>query len=448
LFIVLVALGAAHWTMVFGLPPHVPRDAADWPKELRYYALLQEATRTGVVPYYSSRPIQETRKFLAIPETVLSPQLLLLRWVSIDTFIFTNVLLLQAIATAGCLILQWRYRLSLAATVMAWLLLGFNGHITAHFAIGHSMWGGYFFLPFFFGLVLALVEGAVDRRWSMAVGLVLAVMLLQGSYHIFVWCVLALLLLLVFQPQRRAVALALAWSAALGLCRLVPAAIILLGRRDREFQTGYGSAGDFLAALVVVRDVTFPRRGSGSMGGLNWWEFDLYVGVMAAAWLLVFGTRRLLRPEYRVRLAVPVAIVAVLSLGSIYAPLNQLGVPLLAAERVSSRLLVMVVGFLAVAAAVESDRWAQRRLRRWVLWTVALVTAASLGIHSQTWSLARIAALSPPPAHERELEIHLVPPSEDEPRNAAYVSSVRLSALASAAAFAALVWRWRRRPAT
>ena len=446
IFIVLSLLGAAFWAMIFGLPPRVPRDVADWPKEVRYYSVLKEAVTIGAVPYYVSRPLQDTRKFLAIPEIVVSPQVVLLRFMDIDAFLLVHVVLLQTIGTAGCLWLRRRHGLSLAPTLLLWLLLSFNGHVTAHLAIGHSMWGGCFFLPWFFAGVLELVDGTVDRRWPLAVGFVLAAMLLQGSYHVFVWCVLLLLLLLLSQPQRLPVAAALAWSAALGLVRLIPAAVILLGRRDQSFQTGYASLGDVLAGLVLIRDVTFPRRGGGSMGGLNWWEFDVYVGVAGAVWLLVSsGFCLVRRPHLRLRLGLPLAVMAVLSLGQVYAPLSWLGVPLLAAERVSSRLLVIPVGLLAVVAAVGAEAWSRRGPRRvWLTWLVTAATAASLLAHSRAWTLARIEDLSPPPARERDLEIHIVPPETEGPKDALYVGSVRGSAAASAAALLLLVWRWRR----
>lgn len=431
--------------MVFGLPPRVPRDVADWPKEVRYYSVLKEAVTIGAIPYYVSRPLQDTRKFLAIPEIVVSPQVVLLRLLDIDTFLLVHVVLLQTIGTAGCLWLRRRHGLSLASTLLVWLLLSFNGHVVAHLAIGHSMWGGCFFLPWFFACVLDFGERPVDRRWPLAVGLVLAAMLLQGSYHVFAWCVLLLLLLLLSQSPRAPIVVALAWSAALGLVRLVPAAVILLGRRDQSFQTGYASLGDVLAGLVLIRDVTFPRRGSGSMGGLQWWEFDLHIGVAAAAWLLIFGSVALAGRRPWWRLGAPILAMTLLSLGSLYAPFHWLGVPLLGAERVSSRLLMIPVGLLVVLAALQTDRWCVGGRRRvLVVWLVAAATAASLFAHSRAWTWARIEELSPPPARERDLEIHIVPPETEGPKDALYVASVRGSAALSAGALLLLGWRWRR----
>jgi hypothetical protein len=430
--------------MVFGMPPRVPHEAQDWPKEMRYYGILRQSVRDGTVPYFVSRPIQETRKFLAIPEVVWSPQIVLLRWLDTDAFLFVNVVLLQALGTLGLLALRRRYGLSMAPFLLMWLLLAFNGHITAHLAVGHSMWGGYFLIPFFLLSILDLVDRAPAPRWPIHVGLVLAAMLLQGSYHVFVWCVLLLLLLAVVHPDRRAtaIALALAWSAGLGLVRLVPAAVILLGRHPQTFETGYPSVGDLAAGLVRIRDATFPRRGGGSMGGLQWWEYDAYVGGVALAWILVAGARGLMS---RRRLAAPLALMAVLSMGSLYRPINTLGVPLLASQRVTSRLLVVPLGMLIVIAAIATEGWVRTgRRRAAVVWWIVLVTGASLVAHSRVWTMAEIGRLSPAPPHARDLEIEIVAPPLDGDKDALYVSSVRWSAGASAFVLALAVWRWRR----
>src|SRR5688572_25038604 len=91
---VLLAAGSLHWIFFFGVPPQVPREQADWPKEFRYYAALRQAAVEMRIPYFVSLPIQDTRKFLAIPEVVVSPQVLLLRFLSIDAFLVVHFVLL------------------------------------------------------------------------------------------------------------------------------------------------------------------------------------------------------------------------------------------------------------------------------------------------------------------------------------------------------------------
>jgi hypothetical protein len=440
--------GILHWALFLGVPTVLPRESADWPKEFRYYTVLKQAVTEGRVPYFVSVSLQDTRKFLAIPETVLSPQIVLLRWVSIDTFFLIHVLLLQAVGLAACLAIRRRYELSTPSFLLLWLLLGFNGHVTAHLAIGHSMWGGYFLLPWFFLLVLDLVE-AERPRTPIGIGLVLGLMLLQGSFHPFVCCVLFLtVLLLADGASRRRNLEALAWTAGLTLFRLAPAAAILLARRAQDFQTGYASPVDLAAGLAWVRDVQFPRRGAGSMGGLRWWEFDAFVGVVALVWLAIAGLGLGFAKSGRYRrLAWPMAVVALLSLDSLYLPLNLSHLPLLGAERVSSRLLIVPLGFLVVIAAVAGDEWARHfRRRRLVVGLVAGATALLLAWHSYVWSVPSVARRLVPPPHARDLSIEIVdPPGTD--RDGLYLATVWISTGLSAgvSVFATVMWRRRRK---
>jgi hypothetical protein len=443
----LLVAGSLHWILFFGVPPSVPRERADWPKEFRYYAALRQAVVELRVPYFISLPIQDTRKFLAIPEVVVSPQVLLLRFLSVDAFLVVHFVLLSALGLAGCLALRKRYALSAAPFLLLWLLLSFCGHITSHVAIGHSMWGGVLLLPWFFLFVLELVESNAPRA-PVALGIVLLAMLLQGSFHPFVWCVLFLGLLLAFgSAPRLSVFQALAWAAALGLVRLLPAAVVLLGRREQEFQTGFPGLAELLAGLVLVRDVRHPRVGAGSMGGLNWWEFDHYVGVVGLAWILAFGIGWTLarRASPRRRLAGPVAVMAVLTMGAAYAPIVALHVPLLSAERVTSRLFLVPLGMLVVLAAIASEEWLRGggRGRRLWLWAAVVLTAVLLAHHSHVWSVPQVAELLPPPPHSRDLNLAIVEGTGDG-KEAIYLASVRLSALASAVALGVGAWRLRR----
>ena len=443
LFLVLLLLGAAHWAWIFGVPPRVPRETADWPKEVRYYVVLKQAMVEGRVPYFVSKPIQETRKFLAIPETVLSPQVVLLRWWDTDAFLLAHLVLLHSLATLGCVLLRRRYRLSPPAFILLWLLVAFGGHIVAHVAIGHSMWGGYFLLPFFFLLATEAPDRA-GRRWPIVLGLVLGAMLWQGSLHVFVWCVIVLLVQLAVGPGRLAIAAGLAWAAALGLVRLAPAALILQGRRDAEFQTGYPGVVELLQGLASIRDASVPRVGGGSMGGLQWWEFDAYVGPVALLWLLAFGVRGLVRGERPWRLAAPLLVMTLFSIDSVYAPLSALGLPLLASQRVTSRFLVVPLLWLAVLAAIEATRWATSRSRATLLWLAAAATALSLAAHSHVWRMGHLEVLLPAPPHARDLDVEIVPPETEGPKDALYVWTVRASALVSFSALGVALWRVRR----
>jgi len=453
----LFGAGVLHWLYVFGfLTPGfagMSFNVADWPKEVRYYVALQQAIVDGRIPWYVSRSIQETRKFLANPELPWSPDVLLLRFVGIEVFLVLKVLLWYAAGFAGLLLIRRRYGISLLPFTFLFLLFTFNGHIVAHLAIGHSMWTGYFLLPFVFLYLLDLL-GDVPTTAPLKLALVFFLMLLQGSLHVFAWCVLLLLLAVAFHRRAWKAALAaLAWTAALAACRLVPAAVVLFGKMEQVFISGYPSAGDLLAALVAIRPITYPRQG-GLFGTLNWWEYDAYLGALGLAWLIGFGVvLRFKGPEARTFAALngPLAVLALLSLDDLYAPINRLGVPLLSGERVSSRLLIVPIIFLLPAAAVRMQRALEASPRRRALSALAVLALIVMGVglatHSHAWSLPVLERTWPPPPHARDLGIAILDSGALEPtaRDTAYLWSVRAGVAVSVLALVAAGWRLRGR---
>ena len=458
----LFGLGVLHWLYVFGfLTPGFPGmsfTVADWPKEVRYYVALQQALMDGRIPYYVSKSIQDTRKFLANPEVPWSPDLLLLRFCGLWVFLALKVLLWYAAGFAGLVKVRRRYGLSLLPFTFLFLLFSFNGHIVAHLAIGHSMWTAYFLLPFVFLYFDELLETRASAA-PLKLALVFFLMLLQGALHVFVWCVLLLLLAVAFHRRAwKPMLETMAWTAGLAACRLVPAAVVLFGKVDALFISGYPSAADLLAALAWVRPITYPRQG-GLFGTLNWWEYDAYLGVVGLAWLLWFGVvLRFRGPDGR-RFTVlegPLAVLAVLSFDDLYAVINRLGLPLLSGERVSSRLLIVPLVFLMVMAAARMQRVLEtcprRRLLSAVAAAAALATAAGLAVHSHAWSLPVLERSWPAPPHVRDLGLAIRDAREIGPttKDAAYVWSVWLSAAVSLAAVLAAAWRLKdlRRPST
>jgi hypothetical protein len=88
ILVVLFAAGLLHWLLFFH-SGNMSFNAHDWQKEYTYYSVLKEAIQTGAIPYHVTVAFHGTNRFLALPETNLSPQILLLRcffirWASWD----------------------------------------------------------------------------------------------------------------------------------------------------------------------------------------------------------------------------------------------------------------------------------------------------------------------------------------------------------------------------
>ena len=449
----LILLGALHWAFFLGptdRPWAGPKfSIEDWPKEYRYYEVLQQAVREGRVPLYISRPIH-TRKFLALPETLWSPQLLLLGVLGIGPFVVVNTLLLYAAGCAGLLRLRRRYGLGLPAFAVLFLAFMLNGHVTAHLAVGHSMWTGYFLLPLFALPVLDLVEGRSTRATPLFIALVLFVILLQGAFHVFVWCVILLgLLALLSFPLLPPVLRVLAWTAGLGACRLAPA-YFLQNRKEQTFLSGVPSLASFWHGLFTVRDPRQAQEG-GAFAALSWWELDFYLGAIGVLWLVVFGLLLRFGPHDRAHWRRPgldgaLLLLALLAAGDLYALVNRLPLPLLSAQRVSSRFLVLPLVFLMILAAARLEQWlrdAHPALSRLTLVAIALF-AASLGTHSAVWRVARLETILPPRRGNLQMSISSRDDVPDSPMERAYRATVPLSAAISLGTLVAVGVRLRR----
>lgn len=458
---VLLALfvgGGVAWAMLLSSDGRLlggPSPAVeDWPKEFRYTFVMQQAVREHRLPLYVSRPILTGRKLLAIPELNCGPQVALLAWMEPAPFLALDALLHYALGFFGLLLLRRRYGLGLLPVALLALLFFFNGHLVAHLAIGHSMWAAHFLLPFVAFLVLELV-GEQRARTPALLGLVFLAILLRGGIHLFAWCVLFLLLLAAFNPRRaKAVLLTLLWAGALGAVRLAPAAF-LARHREQAFLSGFPSLLALGQALLTIRDAAEPLRG-GFFGTLNWWEYDTYVGPPLFLWLAVFGIvlgRRAALPGSAERgLWGPMAVLAALSLGDSLLILNLSPLPLVNAERVGSRLLLLPLVFLAVIAALRLQAAlaaARASGAPWmrlgpVLGLLAwLAAAAPLAVHATAWRMARLAAIVRPRRALMNVELAPPPPLTGDDR--AYVLVVGVAAAVSLATLLLAVWRLRYR---
>lgn len=392
-------VGYVHWLLFFNLAgPTAFQSAYDWGKEFRYYNPIRQGLLEGRIPYHTEKAEHLTHRLLANPEVILSPQIVLLKYLEIPWFIVVNTLLAYAVGYLGLLGLRARYRLSALPFTVLFLLYNFNGHLTAHLGVGHAIWTGYFFLPLFIWLFLrACEEPQAGPHW-IPLALVLFLIVLQGFFHGYNACVIFLLLSAIWNPRvRRTALLAIAASLPLCACRFWPAAMTFWGR-EHLYITGFPTVVDWLAGMTVLRDYYAPFRG-GLYGKLTWMEFDYYVGGAAFAFLLYFGVFLRLRPDVlpggraagpaHRGLDLPLAVMTFLSFDYFLAITRWIPIPLLGTERVATRLFLLPFLFVTLFACLNLDRLLCRHKLRWeiwmFLWVGVIQTATTLWDHSALW---------------------------------------------------------------
>jgi hypothetical protein len=120
--------------------------------------------------------------------------------------------------------------------------------------------------------------------------------------------------------------------------------------------------GDLLNGLVTLIE---PARALDTRTPLTpmlgWYEFDHYIGWVGLFFVLCFGIYFwLIKPSSKSlypQLALPLAGLAIFSIGRLYKPVFLLGIPMLTGERVISRLLIVPLVFLLFLGAVNFQRW-------------------------------------------------------------------------------------------
>ena len=322
------------------------------------FQFLKTAMRAWQFPLHISDPSTMhgfTVRYLAVSDAFISPQYVLLLRLSIQRFNLVNVWLLYTLGFLGLLVLRRRLRLSLVSFAALFFMFNFNGHLLAHYSVGHATWGGYFLFPWVIWLTLRLLDG--ERSWALTLGYAgtLLAIWLQGSFHQYVWLLMLLAAIGIFIPRTFWMAARLGIFALLaGAFRLLPS-IMLYGKFSAGFESGYPSLFALWDSLVRVTDPLnssyFPK---GIVeNGVGSWETAAFIGLLGGVFLLYFGVYRgLLQREgpYRA-LLLPLGLVLLFCLGTLMGELRQLPIPIIQGERVSARMFSVVLVFgLALAA--------------------------------------------------------------------------------------------------
>lgn len=348
---VLYLIGVLHWGLFLEWGK-VPFDLHDWTQVGAYFNFLRVAVLSGQFPLFIGSTLVTTDRYLGRPDTLISPQVYLLRFLEPGQFTLVNILILYSIGFIGLLLLKRRYHLSAFAFTIVFILFNFNGNISAHMAVGHTVWTGYYFLPYFALLVLSAVEGKkTDWSWVLLVALTLFLMTLQGAFHFMLWCLIFLLALGISLPRLfLPVIKAILFSILLSLVRLLPPAVEFIGG-GKEFISGFPTVLDLFSAMLILK---FPSEAlAGPYKSLGWWELDTYIGLIGFIFVTFFGLVQTWRKkDARRNLLAPIGVLTFLSIGQVYSVINRLPIPLTDSERISSRFFILPLVFLIILGGI------------------------------------------------------------------------------------------------
>lgn len=436
------AVNVAAWVAFFDFG-RAPLTTFDWPKEVASHTVLREAVQSLTVPLHSSARFQETHRFLANPELPLSPQLLALAVLDVGTYFMANTALLAVVGAVGCAFLAAQMHLGALGTLALMVLLGWNGHLVAHLAVGHSMWTGAFFVPWFlwalFGLLAACTPTRSPRAlrvWAPRLAVTLSLAMAQGAFHMTSWLLGTLVLTALVRPRAATNLLASVLGfAVLSANRIVPA-LVAFAEMRRPANPGFKNAEILLAALTERRPHSTPN-----VDGVCWWELDAYLGKAGLAVVTLLALVGYVRGSKLDRAVLPAALFfGVFSMGELWSPVANLPIPFANAERGPSRFFLVPLVLVSVAAVREGDR-----LLRTTRFPRLLAALGLLVLLAVSVDLARHAALWRVPQADEPTWAYEVARIVTR-RDTTYVQALVAGWSVSALAWAAVIVRaWPRR---
>lgn len=449
----LFLVGIFHWVFFFSAG-NMSFEKLDWGDGLFYYAAARDMVVLQAIPYFTdaTAPAWGDPRFLANPQSFMSPQILLFPLMSVGQAVLVNTLIMYSLGFAGLLLIRNHFRLSIVPFTILFLLFNFNGHLTAHISVGHTTWNGYFLLPFFVLIIFVMLRGDGPNwiRSAILLSFVLLGMIMQGSFHIFAWCLMFLFVLgLVHRRFAKPMVLAILLGVSMSLFRLIPTALVQL-HYTASYASGYPTVNTLIDALTAIKSQQFEHIRNAAYN-VGWHEHDIFIGFIGLAFILYFGFFHRFSGNPRVAehkfqaLDLPVIIFILLSFGLVFDVISDLQVPLLSwAERVPSRFLVIPLVILTIISAVRMEALlptirANPTFKILCVIGVGLL-AHSLFAHSWFWRLAT----ADPSESSAALKVTFDWPSNYD---AFYVTLVNvswaLSFLSIAAVCVLFLWSWR-----
>ncbi len=390
-------VGIVYWLCFFN-GGNLSLNAYDWIKESAYLDTLRTTQSTGVIPWkWNVAFYHNTQKFLANPEIILTPDIVLLRWISNCRFIISHIIILYTIGFFGSLLIARKFKLSLVSLIFYLLVFNFNGYLTSHLAIGHFQWTGYFFLPFFFLIMFRFSKdscqtSSLNKKYTIWMGVILGVLVLNGSFHIALWCSMFMLITLLWRwAIVYNIIVSIIIGGLLGAGRILPA--YLFFPEKGSFISGYPSSGILFEAFTSHHVHDFKKLGVGAEL-LGWWEYDIFIG-FAALIIMIFCTIfafKHIGVEYQGPMFISAGIFFLLSLGNVYSIISKIPVSFANIERVSSRFIIMPFLLLLIISARGIDELLRSgpKICKIIALILVPVVAVELMIHSFLWKIDSI----------------------------------------------------------
>jgi hypothetical protein len=404
LYIVVFCFGILLWIKFLNFGD-IPSDRLDWLQvTFPRFTTMQHALIDNVLPLHIVEQFgikDVTDRFFVIPDLILSPDIFLLRFLSIPIFILVHILICYTIGFWGLNRLRNKLKLSFTTFFPLFMLLNFNGFIISHIAVGHLTWGAYFLLPFFIELIWDIFNAnLIVLNWIYRFSFLQFGIFLFGGYHFFVWITFFMMILFMAVKERRKMFFfAILSSFFLNAFKIIPSAL-LSGNLSLDFHTSFSNSNQLFQSLIYSHT---PKDAIISSTVLDYtiWEINFYVGLASSILILIFSYNFYQNPEnkhYRI-LLIPICVLTLLSIGHFFQPVFQSGLPILSGERVFTRFFILPLLLLITISINQYQISLTKNLNKpfflFYVWILNLIIANDLTQHAANWEIKQIIEIIP-----------------------------------------------------
>ena len=337
--------------------------ANDWINFNLHLDTMRLGFKEETIPWFPSTAYGNNKYFLANPELVTTPDILLIKYLSNSLVIYIHIMILYVIGFYSLLLISKKYDLSVFSFMIFYLLFNYNGYILTHISAGHFTWTGYYLIPLFIYNFNEFLESRLEK-YLIYSSIIMGVLYLNGSFHISIFLCLFLLFCVIWHPGDLFPTIKIiVFGVFIGISKILPALIFFKhdGRLDMNskfrFITGYPDVGTLLDALLVQRNFSYSLKVVS--GELHWHEYSIYIGLFPFI-SLSFGVYYVYK-NHLVSLNTSILLggffMLLMAFENTYSVIANAPLPFVGIERISTRFIVIPYLIFLISGIIGLDKF-------------------------------------------------------------------------------------------
>ena len=177
----------------------------DWYAINSWLSIWKLSFEKNEIPYYVNMFVNENfwgEKYFAIPYIIVSPQIFLLKFISINDFIFIHILISCSIGFIGIIKFHKNFNLNTLSFFTLVMFFYLGGFWTNRISVGHIQNSFYFAIPTFLWLLYDFLHNRNTIRSSFIFAIFLFIGLMQGSLHVIYQYIFVLFIFTIFSIKK------------------------------------------------------------------------------------------------------------------------------------------------------------------------------------------------------------------------------------------------------